>query len=123
MTTSEIIKTVAIYNRVLELLLVCKETNEANNYDTDNLFVECDEAGYYTNELGDIMPNRFNKPTYFCKSIAETAAKFTDLCLKANVDIYDIYTSYEIAHKRLKRAKVISYSTFAQKSNTGEIKQ
>ena len=94
MTTREIIKTVAIYNRVLELLLVCKETNEANNYDTDNLFVECDEAGYYTNELGDIMPNKFNKPTYFCKSIAETAAKFTDLCLKANVDIYDIYTSY-----------------------------
>ena len=71
-----------------------KETNEANNYDSDNLFVECDEAGYYTNELGDIMPNRFNKPTYFCKSIAETAAKFTDLCLKADADIYDIYTSY-----------------------------
>ena len=45
MATNEIIKTVAIYNRVLELLLVCKETNEANNYDTDNLFVECDEAG------------------------------------------------------------------------------
>ena len=95
MTTSEIIKTVAIYNRVLELLLVCKETNEANNYDTDNLFVECDEAGYYTNELGDIMPNRFNNnPTYFFKSIAETAAKFTELCLKADADIYDIYTSY-----------------------------
>ena len=94
MKASEIIKTVAIYNRVLELLLVCKETNEANNYDSDNLFVECDEAGYYTNELGDIMPNRFNKPTYFCISIAETAAKFTELCLKADVDIYDIYTSY-----------------------------
>ena len=94
MEANEIIKTVAIYNRVLELLLVCKETNEANNYDTDNLFVECDEAGYYTNELGDIMPNRSNSPTYYCKSIAETAAKFTQLCLKADADIYDIYTSY-----------------------------
>ena len=94
MEASEIIKTVAIYNRVLELLLVCKETNEANNYDSDNLFVVCDKAGYLANELGDIMPNRFNKPTHFCKSIAETAAKFTELCLKANVGIYDIYTSY-----------------------------
>lgn len=94
MTTNEIIKTVAIYNRVLELLLVCKETNEANNYDSDNLFVECDEAGYYTNELGDIMPNSSKNAPYHCKSIAETAAKFTDLCLKADADIYDIYTSY-----------------------------
>ena len=95
MATNEIIKTVAIYNRVLELLLVCKETNEANNYDSDNLFVVCDKAGYLANELGDIMPNRFNNnPTYFFKSIAETAAKFTQLCLKADADIYDIYTSY-----------------------------
>ena len=96
MTTSEIIKTVAIYNRVLELLLVCKETNEANNYDSDNLFVECDEAGYYTNELGDIMPNSClsDLPYYSCSNIAETAAKFTELCLKADADIYDIYTSY-----------------------------
>ena len=94
MTTSEIIKTVAIYNRVLELLLVCKETNEANNYDSDNLFVVCDKAGYLANELGDIMPNSSKNAPYHCKSIAETAAKFTQLCLKANVGIYDIYTSY-----------------------------
>ena len=49
MSTKEIIKTVAIYNRVLELWLVCKETKEANKYDSDNLFGECDEAGDYTN--------------------------------------------------------------------------
>ena len=94
MSTKEIIAITAMYNTILDLLLECKRVNTASNYEGDYLFVECDEAGYYTNELGDIMPNRFNKPTYFCKSIAETAAKFTDLCLKANVDIYDIYTSY-----------------------------
>ena len=96
MKANEIIKTVAIYNRVLELLLVCKETNEANNYDTDNLFVECDEAGYYTNELGDIMPNSVlgNNTYYTCDNIAETAAKFTELCLKAGATVGDIYTSY-----------------------------
>ena len=95
MTTNEIIKTVAMYNRVLELLLVCKETNEANNYDSDNLFVVCDKVGYLANELGDIMPNGFNNnPTYFCKSIAETAAKFAELCLAAGCSPSDIYTSY-----------------------------
>ena len=94
MSTKEIIATVAMYNKILECLLECKRVNTASNYEGDYLFVECDESGYYTNELGDIMPNRFNRPTYFCKSIAETAAKFTDLCLKADADIYDIYTSY-----------------------------
>ena len=96
MTTSEIIKTVAIYNRVLELLLVCKETNEANNYDSDNLFVECDEAGYYTNELGDIMPNRpEDTDNYFtCKTLEETAAKFAELCLAVGCKPSDIYTGY-----------------------------
>ena len=85
-----------MYNRVMELLLVCKETNEANNYDSDNLFVECDEAGYYTNELGDIMPNSSNilGQYYTCDNIAETAAKFTELCLKAGAKPGDIYTSY-----------------------------
>ena len=94
MKATEILQAAEMYNTIFAALNECKKVNEANNYDSDNLFVECDEAGYYTNELGDIMPNRFNKPTYFCKSIAETAAKFTELCLKADADIYDIYTSY-----------------------------
>ena len=94
MKANEILQAAQMYNTILAAMNECKKVNEANNYDSDNLFVECDEAGYYTNELGDIMPNRFNKPTYFCKSIAETAAKFTELCLKADADIYDIYTSY-----------------------------
>lgn len=96
MSTKEIIKTVAMYNTILDLLLECKRVNTASNYEGDYLFVECDESGYYTNELGDIMPNSINGKGMFytCDNIAETAAKFTELCLKAGATVGDIYTSY-----------------------------
>ena len=96
MSTKEIIKTVAMYNTILDLLLECKRVNAASNYEGDYLFVECDEAGYYTNELGDIMPKSINGKgmLYTCDNIAETAAKFTELCLKSGATVGDIYTSY-----------------------------
>ena len=96
MSTKEIIAITALYNTILDLLLECKRVNAASNYESDYLFVECDEAGYYTNELGDIMPNSINGKgmLYTCDNIAETAAKFTELCLKAGAKPGDIYTSY-----------------------------
>lgn len=96
MSTKEIIAIAAVYNTILNLLLECKRVNTASNYESDYLFVECDEAGYYTNELGDIMPNSLNMhgQFYTCDNIAETAAKFTELCLKAGAKPGDIYTSY-----------------------------
>ena len=96
MNTKEIIAITAMYNTILECLLECKRVNTANNYESDNLFVECDESGYYTNELGDIMPNSLNgKGMYYtCDNIAETAAKFTELCMEAGAKPGDIYTSY-----------------------------
>ena len=96
MSTKEIIAITAMYNTILDLLLECKRVNTASNYEGDYLFVECDESGYYTNELGDIMPNSVlgNNTYYTCDNIAETAAKFTELCLKAGATVGDIYTSY-----------------------------
>ena len=96
MSTKEIITITAMYNTILDLLLECKRVNTESNYEGDYLFVECDEAGYYTNELGDIMPNCLNGKGMFytCDNIAETAAKFTELCLKAGAKPGDIYTSY-----------------------------
>ena len=95
MKANEILKAAQMYNTILAAMKECKKVNEANNYEGDNLFVVCDKAGYLANELGDIMPNRFNNnPTYFFKSIAETAAKFTELCLAAGCTPTDIYTSY-----------------------------
>ena len=96
MSTKEIIAITAMYNTILDLLLECKRVNTESNYEGDYLFVECDKAGYYTNELGDIMPNSLNGKgmLYTCDNIAETAAKFTELCLKAGAKPGDIYTSY-----------------------------
>ena len=96
MNTKEIINTVAMYNRIMAALLECKEVNEANGYDSDNLFVECKGGTHYTNELCDIMPNDINdKDNYlYCETLAETCAKFTELCLKAGCTPADIYTMY-----------------------------
>ena len=95
MKANEILQAAQMYNTILAAMKECKKVNEANNYEGDNLFVVCDKAGYLANELGDIMPNRFNNnSTYFFKSIAETAAKFAELCLAAGCTPTDIYTSY-----------------------------
>ena len=96
MNTKEIIATVAMYNRIMAALLECKEVNEANNYDKDLLFVECKGGTHYTNELGDIIPNSVNDTGnyYSCKMLAETCAKYTELCLEAGCTPADIYTMY-----------------------------
>ena len=96
MNTKEIINTVVMYNRIMAALLECKETNEANDYDTDLLFVECNGGTHYTNELGDIMPNDINdKDNYFFgETLAETCAKYTELCLETGCTPADIYTAY-----------------------------
>lgn len=96
MNTKEIINTVAMYNRVMAALLECKEVNEASNYDKDLLFVECEGGTHYTNELGDILPNNIKDTDdyYSCKTLAETCAKYTELCLKAGCTPADIYTMY-----------------------------
>lgn len=85
-----------MYNRIMAALLECKETNEANDYDKDLLFVECNGGTHYTNELGDIMPNDINDKGNYCscKTLAETCAKYTELCLEAGCSPSDIYTSY-----------------------------
>ena len=95
MKANEILQAAQMYNTILAAFKECEKVNTANNYEGDNLFVVCDKVGYLANELGDIMPNGFNNnPTYFCKSIAETAAKFAELCLAAGCKPSDIYTSY-----------------------------
>ena len=96
MKANEIIEAAEMYNRIMAALLECKETNEANGYDSDNLFVECKGGTHYTNELGDIMPNDImDKDNYFHgDTLAETCAKFTELCLEAGCTPADIYTMY-----------------------------
>ena len=85
-----------MYNAIFAALNECKKVNEANNYEDDYLFVECSGGTHYTNELGDIMPNRIeDRDNYFtCKTMEETAAKFAELCLEAGCSPSDIYTSY-----------------------------
>ena len=96
MNTKEIIKTVAMYNRIMAALLECKQVNEASNYEGDYLFVECNGGTHYTNELCDIMPNDIDdKDNFFtCHGLEQTAAKFAELCLAVGCSPSDIYTSY-----------------------------
>lgn len=90
----EILKVAQMYNRVMEAMNDCKEANTATNYDGDYMFVECVNGTHYTNELGDIMPNDMNGEFYTCESMEETAAKYTELCLKNGNTPADIYTAY-----------------------------
>lgn len=96
MKSNEILKAAEMYNRILSALNECKKVNEANNYKDDLLWVECNYGTHYTNELGDIMPTGItDTDDYFtCKTLEETAAKFTELCLAAGCTPSDIYTSY-----------------------------
>ena len=96
MKVNEILQAAQMYNKILAAMNECKKVNEASNYEDDYLFVECAGGTHYTNELCDIMPNAFNQDGefYTCKTMEETAAKFTELCLKAGAKPGDIDASY-----------------------------
>ena len=96
MKAKEILQAAQMYNTIYAALNECKKVNEANNYDGDLLWVECNGGTHYTNDLGDIMPNRIeDTDNYFtCHTLEETAAKFAELCLAVGCTPSDIYTSY-----------------------------
>ena len=96
MKAQEIMQAAEMYNKILEALKECEKVNHASNYESDLLWVECNGGTHYTNDLGDIMPNRpEDTDNYFtCKTIEETAAKFAELCLEVDRTPSDIYTSY-----------------------------
>ena len=94
MKATEILQAAQMYNTILAALNECKKVNEANNYDDDLLWVDCDGGTHFTNELGDIMTNLKHDELYTCKTLEETAAKFAELCLEAGCSPSDIYTSY-----------------------------
>lgn len=94
MKANEILQAAQMFNTIFAALKECKKVNEANNYDDDLLWVDCDGGTYFTNELGDIMTNLKHDELYTCKTLEETAAKFAELCLEAGCTPTDIYTSY-----------------------------
>ena len=96
MKANEILQAAQMYNAIITALNECKKVNEANNYEDDYLFVECAGGTHYTNDLGDIMPDRPEDTDnyYTCHTLEETAAKFAELCLAVGCTPSDIYTSY-----------------------------
>ena len=58
MKAQEIMQAAEMYNKILEALKECEKVNQASNYNGDLLWVECNNGTHYTNDLGDIMPNR-----------------------------------------------------------------
>lgn len=96
MEAQEILKAAQMYNAIIAALKECEKVNAASNYEGDLLWVECNNGTHYTNDLGDIMPNRIeDTDNYFtCRTIEETAAKFAELCLAVGCSPSDIYTSY-----------------------------
>ena len=96
MEAKEILQAAQMYNTIFAALKECEKVNEASNYGDDLLWVECNNGTHYTNELGDIVPNRIeDTDNYFtCHTMEETAAKFAELCLAAGCTPSDIYTSY-----------------------------
>ena len=96
MKANEILQAAQMYNTIFAALQECEKVNQASNYDGDLLWVECNNGTHYTNDLGDIMPNRIeDTDNYFtCHTMEETAAKFAELCLAEGCTPSDIYTSY-----------------------------
>ena len=96
MKPQEIIQAAEMYNRIMEALKECKKANKASNYNDDLLWVMCNGGTHYTSELCDIMPDVFadEEKFYSCKSLKETAAQFTALCLEAGCSPDDIFTGY-----------------------------
>ena len=94
MKANEILQAAQMYNAIFAALKECEKVNEANGYNGDLLWVDCDGGTHFTNELGDIMTNLKHDELYTCKTMEETAAKFAELCLAADCTPSDIYTSY-----------------------------
>ena len=96
MEAQGILKAAEMYNTIFAALKECEKVNKASNYDGDLLWIECNNGTHYTNDLGDIMPNRIeDTDNYFtCHTLEETAAKFAELCLAVGCTPTDIYTSY-----------------------------
>ena len=94
MKATKILQAAQMYNTIFAALNECKKVNEASNYDSDLLWVECDGGTHFTNELGDIMTNLKHDELYTCKTLEETAAKYAELCLEDGCSPSDIYTSY-----------------------------
>ena len=96
MKPQEIIQAAEMYNRIMEALKECEKVNKASNYNDDLLWVMCNGGTHYTNETCDIMPDAFadEEKFYTCKSLKETAAQFTALCLEAGCSPDDIFTGY-----------------------------
>ena len=94
MKAHEIMQAAEMYNTIFAALNECKKVNEANGYNGDLLWVDCDGGTHFTNELGDIMTNLKHDELYTCKTLEETAAKYAELCLEDGCSPSDIYTSY-----------------------------
>ena len=102
MKANEIIKTVAIYNTVLELLLKCKSINEqelknSNGEAIEFIWLLCNKMEWYTNDVCEIMPpysDDDNISTISCDNLAETAAKYTEIVINAWASECDLYLGY-----------------------------
>ena len=94
MKAEEIIQAAEMYMRIMEALKECEKVNKASNYNGDLLWVMCKGGTHYTNEMCDIMPSVDEEKFYSCKSLKETTAKFTALCLEAGCSPDDIFTDY-----------------------------
>lgn len=102
MKANEIIKTVAIYNTVLELLLKCKSINEqekeqAGGDSFDLIWLQCTKTEYYTNDVCEIMPpfsDYEELEAITCDNLSETAAKYTEIVINAGATESDLFLSY-----------------------------
>ena len=102
MEANEIIKTVAIYNTVLELLLKCKSMNEqelknSNGEAIDFIWLMCNKTEYYTNDVCEIMPpfsDDEELEAITCDNLSETAAKYTEIVINAGASECDLYLGY-----------------------------
>ena len=102
MSTKEIIKTVAVFNKVMELLLQCERINEqekeqAGGDSFDLIWLQCSKTEYYTNDVCEIMPpysDDDNISTISCDNLAETAAKYTEIVINAGASECDLYLGY-----------------------------
>ena len=102
MSTKEIIKTVAVFNKVMELLLQCKSINEqelknSNGEAIDFIWLQCTKTEYYTNDVCEIMPPYSDDEeleAITCDNLCETAAKYTEIVINAGATESDLYLGY-----------------------------
>ena len=100
MNTKEIINTVAMYNAIMEGILKCHEENQPqfeSGEEFDYLWLQCKKTDYYTNNCCIIMPpftddDSLEDEEY--KNFAETAARYTEICLQAGATPSDLYLGY-----------------------------